>query len=178
MTRGMAAIDGVWTSMNTTGTGARLNRGTATSGGGSDITSSPSVRCGLGESAEVVVALADRLDVVDDEVELAVGQDRVDPAEPFGSLRPGEERDDHADGQRSAEAEAAGRRARREAKLLHDRQDPVPRLGVDDVLAVQRPGGGRDAHPGLARDVADRDCLLGHGDPRTETGYMRPVTTR
>ena len=86
------------------------------------------MRCDWARVPEVVVALLDRLDVVDDEVELAVGQDGVDAAQPLGGLRAGEERDDDADRQRPPEAEPPGRRARREAELLHHRQDPVARL--------------------------------------------------
>jgi hypothetical protein len=38
-----------------------------------------------------LVALLDRLDVVNDEVELAVTEDGIDPAQAFGSLRPRQE---------------------------------------------------------------------------------------
>ncbi len=131
----------------------------------------------LGERAQVVVALLDRLDVVDDEVELAVGQDGVDAAQPLGGLRSGQERDDHADGQRPAEAEAARRGARREAELLHHREDPIARLRVDDLAAVQRPRRRRDADAGVAGDVADGDRLLRHGS-LVSSGWrrMKPVT--
>ncbi len=125
----------------------------------------------LGERAQVVVSLLDRLDVVDDEVELAVGQDSVDAAEPLGGLRTGQERDDDADGQGPPEAEASGRRARREPELLHHRQDPVAGLRVDDVLAVEGPRRGGDADAGLPRDVPDGHGLPRHGDLR-----LKPVT--
>ena len=171
MTRGIAAIDGVWTSMNTTGTGTAAERGDRPVGRRQRHHDQPVGALRLGQRAEVVVALLDRLDVVDDEVELAVGQNGVDAAEPLCRLRPGQERDDDADGQRPTEAQPPRRRARREAELLHHGQDPVAGLGVDDVLPVQRPRGGRDADPGVARDVADGDRLLRHG-----TSRMKPVT--
>ena len=68
----------------------------------------------IDEGLQVVVALLDRLDVVDDEVELAVGEHRVDAAEPLRRLRPGQERHDDADRQRPPEAQAARRGTRRE----------------------------------------------------------------
>ena len=93
----------------------------------------------LGQGAEVVVALLDRLDVIDDEVELAVGENGVDPAQSFCRLRPREERDDDPDGERPAEAQPSRCGTRREAKLLHHGQDPVARPRVDDILPVQGP---------------------------------------
>ncbi len=129
----------------------------------------------LGQGAQVVIALLDRLDVVDDEVELAVRQHRVDAAEAFGGLRPGQERHDHADGQRPTETEPPRRRARCEPELPHHRQDPLTGLWVDHVHPVQRPRRRRDAHPRVAGDIADGDGLLGHGclicNRLHETGY-------
>ena len=86
-----------------------------------------------------MVALLDRLDVVDDQVELAVGQDGVDATKSLGRLRAREERHDHPDGQGPAKAEAASGRARPEPELLHYREDAVASLWIDDVLAVQSP---------------------------------------
>ena len=114
--------------MKTTGTGERPSRRDRRVRGRQRHHEQAVRALRLGEGPEVVIALLDRLDVVDDEVELAVGQDGVDAAEPLGRLRPGQERDDDADRQRPTEAEATGRGARREAELLHDRQDPIPRL--------------------------------------------------
>ena len=75
----MAATDGVCTSMKTTGTGPRLNpRDRRRPGGGSDITSSPSVRCDWASVPRYWSRFWTDLDVVDDEVELAVGQHGVD----------------------------------------------------------------------------------------------------
>ena len=130
---------------------------------------------GLGEGPQVVVALLDRLDVVDDEVELAVRQHGVDAPQPFSRLRPGQERNDDTDGQCPTEAQTPGGRARREAKLAHDSQDPIAGLGIDDVHPVQGPRGRRDADAGVAGDIADRDGLLCH-DSSDVTGYMRPVS--
>ena len=176
-TRGIAATDGVWTSMNTTGTGLRSKLGDGRVQGRQRHDEQAVGALRLGEGAQVVVALLDGLDVVDDEVEVAVGQDGVDAPEPLGGLRPGQERDDDADGQGSAEAQASGRRARREAELLHHGQDPAPRLRIDDVLPVEDARCRRDADSGVARDVADGDGLLGH-DSLPETGFMKPVTRR
>ena len=145
------------------------------SGGGSDITMQPVGSLRLGQRAQVVVALLDRLDVVDDEVELAVGENGVDAAQPFSRLRPGEERNDDPDGQRPTEAQATRGRARREAKLLHHREDAVAGLWVDHVHPVERPRGRRDADARVACDVADGDRLLRHAASDV-TGYMRPVS--
>src|SRR5206468_10143615 len=111
--------------------------------------------------------------VVDHEIELAVGQDGVDPAEPFRGLWPGKERHDHADGQCPAEAKATSGRARSEAEFVHYGKDPVAGLGVNDLLPIERARGRRHAHTSSLRDVADRYRLLrhvGHQLP-TETGY-------
>ena len=113
----------------------------------------------LGKRAQIVVALLDGLDVVDDEIEVAVGQDQIHTPEPLGGLGPGEERDDHADGQRPPEAETPGRRARREAELLHHGQDPASRLRIDDVLPVEGARCRRDTHAGMTGDVPDGDGL-------------------
>ena len=128
MTRGMDDTDGVWTSMKTTGTGDRLSAGRGFGQGRQRHHEQAVGSLRAGERTQVVVALLDRLDVVDDQVELAVAQDGVDAAEPLGRLRAGQERDHHADGQGPAEAEPPGRRARPEAQLVHDRQDPVAGL--------------------------------------------------
>ena len=60
-----------------------------------------------GEVTQVALPLLDRLDVVDDKVELAVGQDGIDAAEAFGRLRASQEHDDDADGQGPAETESS-----------------------------------------------------------------------
>ena len=91
------------------------------------------------QALEVVVALLDRLDVVDDEVELAVSEGRIDPAKPLGGLWAGEEGDDHRDRLGLAEAQPASRQARREVELLDDRGDPAFRVFVDQRAAVQGP---------------------------------------
>ena len=55
---------------------------------------------------EIVVSLLDRLDVVDHQVELAVGQHGVDTAETLGRLRSGQERHHHADGKHAGQLPA------------------------------------------------------------------------
>src|SRR5438093_7444221 len=91
----------------------------------------------MGEATQVVIPLLDRLDVVDDEIELAVGQDRVNPAKPLGGLWPGKEGHDDADGQCPAEAKATSGRARSKAEFIHHGQDPVAGPGVYDLLPVE-----------------------------------------
>ena len=115
--------------MNTTGTGRLVEHGQDV-GGRRQRHDEHAVRAmRLGKRAQVVVALLDRLDVVDDEVELAVGEDRVDAAEPLGRLRPGQERDDDADRQRPTEAQRRAAGLGVKPELGHHRQDPVPCLG-------------------------------------------------
>src|SRR4051812_44030865 len=107
-----------------------------------------------------MIPLLECLHVVDDEIELAVREHGIDAAETLGCLRPRQERHDHADGERSAETEVAGRAARREAQFLDDIKYSLPGRAVDQLAAVQRPGRRGDADTGLAGDVADRYGLL------------------
>jgi hypothetical protein len=119
----------------------------------------------VGQRVQVVVAFLNGLDVVDDQVELAVGQDGVDAAETLGRLGSREEGHEDPDRQGASEAQPTGRRAGCEAQLFHDREDSLAGPGVHDVLAVQGPRGSRDADPCVARDVANGDGLPRHGPP-------------
>src|SRR4029453_8280116 len=69
------------------------------------------------QGLEVLVALLDRLHVVDDEVELAVGERRIDAAESLGRLRSSQERGDDRDGLGLPQAESARREARSEVEF-------------------------------------------------------------
>src|SRR2546428_10430575 len=131
----------------------------------------------LRQGAEVVIPLFDRLHVVDREVELLVRKDGVDAAKSFRGLWPGEERDDHAGGERSAEAQSPRSVAWGEAELVDDSKNPRARLRIDDPLVVERAGCGRDAYSRAPGYVTDVDRLL-HYHPRRcnrlhETGSTR-----
>jgi hypothetical protein len=117
---------------------------------------------GVGECRQVVVALLDRLNVIDDQVELAVGEDRVDTTQPLSRLGPRKEGHDDANRQRAPETQSTRCRAGGEAQFVHHRQDSLAGLGVDAVLAVQGPGGGRDAYSGMPGDIANGDGLPRH----------------
>src|SRR2546428_11081671 len=119
----------------------------------------------LRQGAEVVIPLFDRLHVVDREVELRVGNDGVDAAKSLRGLWPGEERDDDAGSERSAEAQASRNVAGGEAELVDDRENPRAGLRIDDPLVVERAGCGRDTHSRAPRYIADVDRLL-HYHPR------------
>ncbi len=77
------------------------------------------------EVLQVLVALLDRLDVVDDEIELAVAEDRVHAAQPLRGLRPGQEGRDDADRQGATEAQASRRVAGRVVELGHRVEHPL-----------------------------------------------------
>src|SRR5438093_1927524 len=128
----------------------------------------------LRQGAEVVISLFDRLHVVDREVELLIRKDSIDAAKSRRGLWAGEERDDDADGERSAEAQSPRSVAGCEAELVDHREDPRAGLRTDDPLVVERAGCGRDANSRTPRYVADVDRLL-HTIPAPETGYMKPV---
>ena len=54
--------------------------------------------------------------------------------------------------------QAARHRVGREGQRVGGLEHPCARRGRDLAAAVDRLGGGRDGHPGLARDVAQRGC--------------------
>ena len=92
--------------------GKRPRSGTASrQAGGSDITDEPVGALGLGQGPQVVIALLDRLDVVDHQIEFAVGKNGVHATQPFCCLWPGEERNDDPDGQRPTETQTLRGRA-------------------------------------------------------------------
>src|SRR5438132_5796341 len=128
----------------------------------------------LRQGAEIVIPLFDRLHVVDREVELLVRKDRVDAAKSLRGLWPGEERDDDAGSERSAEAQSSRSVAGGEAELVDDRENPRAGLRIDDPLVVQRARCGRDTHSRAPGYVPDVDRLL-HYHPAAATGYMKPV---
>src|SRR5947209_3726526 len=135
----------------------------------------------LRQGAEVVIPLFDRLHVVDREVELLVRKDSVDAAKSLRGLWAGQERDDDADGERSAEAQSTRSVAGCEAELVDDRENSRAGLRIDDPLVVERAGCGRDANSRAPGHVPDVDRLLHYRPRPPETGYMKPVpevTTR
>ena len=89
------------------------------------------------EGQEVLVPLLDRLDVVDDEVKLAVGKGGVDATEPLSGLRSGQELDDDRDRLGLAKAEPTGGQARSEVELLGHLDDPSFGAFVDERAAIQ-----------------------------------------
>ena len=132
----------------------------------------------VSQRTEVVVPLLDGLDVVDDEVELAVREDGIDTTQPLRRLGTGQERHHDADRERATEAEASGGRARSETQLLHHGEDPIARPGLTTWL----PFSAREAVATLtpacratSRMVTD---FLATADRSAVTGFMRPVTSR
>ena len=89
------------------------------------------------EVLQVLVALVDGLDVVDDEIELAVTEDRVHTAQPLRGLRPGQERRDDADRQGAAEAEPSGRVAGRVLQIRHRVEHALARGRIDGHPTIE-----------------------------------------
>ena len=112
-----------------------------------------------GQGLEILIALLDRLDVVDDEIELAVRERRVDAAKPLGRLRSGQERGDDRDGLGLSQAEPSGREARGEVEFAGRLDDPLLRLLVDQWTVVEGSRDGRQADAGSLCNVSDRRAL-------------------
>ena len=181
MTRGMAATDGVWTSMKTTGTGAGRGSGDASSARRQRHDEQAVRPLRLGERPQVVVALLDRLDVVDDEVELAVGRTASTPRSrsaacgrvrnetttPMVSVRPRLSR------------RAAGLGVKPSSSITARIRSRV--CGVDDVAAVERARAVATLTPAwraTSRMVTAFFATVLASSRSHETGYMRPVSTR
>jgi len=123
-----------------------------------------------GQGLEVLVALLDRLDVVDDEIELAVRQRRVDAAESLGRLRSRQERGDDRDGLGLPQAESPGRETWGEVEFAGRLDDPLLCLLVDQGAVVEGSRDGRQADAGSLGNVSDRRALC-HKTSH-ETGFM------
>ena len=125
----------------------------------------------LGEraSTESVVPLLDGLDVVDDEIELAIAQDGLDAAKSLGGLGSCEEGGDDADRERPTHAEATGGAARCVVKLRDRVQDPLALLRIHRDALVHDARRGRLAHAGPDRDIVERVA-------RHPPSAMKPVS--
>ena len=90
--------------------------------------------CALAEwqRLEVLVSLFDRLDVVDDKVELAVCEGGIDAAKPFRCLWTRQEGNDDGDGLGLAEAEPPRREAGREVEFRSGCHDAPLGVFVDE----------------------------------------------
>src|SRR5206468_1836720 len=87
--------------------------------------------------------------------DLAVAE-RVLRAEHDRDAEPAETiRGDQAHGERAAREQGLGQRVRREAEALRHLGDPLPGLGAQLALPVERFGGGANGHAGLGRHVTD-----------------------
>ena len=135
----------------------------------------PVVAMRIGERPQIVIPLLDRLDVVHDQIELAVGEHPVNTAQSLHRLRTSEIRHDHADRHRPPQTQPARRRTRSEPHLRRHRADPLTRQLVDDVHAVHRPRSGGDADARTTCHVPNRYSLL-HIPPCNRlhaTGYSK-----
>jgi hypothetical protein len=115
-------------------------------------------------------ALLDRLDVVNDEIELAVGESSVDAAKPLGRLRSRQERGDDRDGLGLSQTESTRREAGGKVELPGRLDDSLLRLLIDERTAVERSGDGRQTDAGSLGNISDRRAL-GH-ESSNETGFM------
>ena len=118
----------------------------------------PSSRTAIRRGGDQAVAL-DGLDVVDDQVEFAVREMRI---QHHGAARPPAGRvegDDDADQMAALTRLNRAGQAGREAQFRHHRRE---RAGsrVDDVLPVPALGGCRDTDAGVPRDIPDGHGLL------------------
>jgi hypothetical protein len=113
------------------------------------------------EVGEALVTALRRLDVEQDEVVRAVGEDVDDAAEPLDGGGVGEEGNHDAEAVAPPERQPTGERAGSVVEHLDRRQDPLAGPVADLRAVVQHPGDGGRAHAGMSCHIADRD----HGPP-------------
>ena len=90
-----------------------------------------------GQGLEVLVALLDRLDVVDDEIELTIRESGVDTAESLSCLRSRQERGDDCDRLGLSQTESSCREAGGEVEFPGRLDDPLLRLLIDQRTSVE-----------------------------------------